>query len=157
MTTTTEAAPAETGHWLTKYDPDDGEPYGAGCDCSIGKDHDGNGDPDNPDDEPDETTPGTDIGTDIGTDNPSAGIDAEPASATLAELIAQQLRSTQVVDGQVIRFETTVEDDGRYIALDVTRVEFEAEADTTARVLLHLSEPVVAVAAESGAEVGASA
>lgn len=30
-------------HWLTCYDPDDGEPYGTGCDCAIGDDHDGDG------------------------------------------------------------------------------------------------------------------
>jgi hypothetical protein len=28
-------------HWLTRYDPDDGEPYGTVCRCSIGRDHDG--------------------------------------------------------------------------------------------------------------------
>lgn len=26
-------------HWLTRYDPDDGEPYGELCDCAIGEDH----------------------------------------------------------------------------------------------------------------------
>lgn len=30
-------------HWLTRYDPDDGEPYGELCDCEIGEDHDGTG------------------------------------------------------------------------------------------------------------------
>ncbi|MFD3431136.1 hypothetical protein [Nocardia fluminea] len=30
-------------HWLTRYDPEDGEPYGTVCDCSIGQDHDGTG------------------------------------------------------------------------------------------------------------------
>jgi len=30
-------------HWLTRWDPDDGEPYGTLCDCSIGVDHDGEG------------------------------------------------------------------------------------------------------------------
>jgi hypothetical protein len=30
-------------HWLTKYDPDDGEPYGTQCQCEIGDDHDNNG------------------------------------------------------------------------------------------------------------------
>ena len=30
-------------HWLTRYDPDDGEPYGTLCDCDIGDDHDGGG------------------------------------------------------------------------------------------------------------------
>jgi hypothetical protein len=28
-----------TVHWLTRFDPDDGEPYGAVCDCEIGVDH----------------------------------------------------------------------------------------------------------------------
>lgn len=32
-------------HWLTLYDPDDGEPYGTVCSCDIGQDHDGNGNP----------------------------------------------------------------------------------------------------------------
>ncbi|MCW2901753.1 MAG: hypothetical protein JWO67_4018 [Streptosporangiaceae bacterium] len=32
-------------HWLTRYDPEDGEPYGQTCDCEIGVDHDGDGDP----------------------------------------------------------------------------------------------------------------
>ncbi len=31
-------------HWLTRYDADDGEPYGTVCDCDIGADHDANGD-----------------------------------------------------------------------------------------------------------------
>jgi hypothetical protein len=26
-------------HWLTQYDPADGEPYGTVCGCSIGEDH----------------------------------------------------------------------------------------------------------------------
>jgi hypothetical protein len=32
-------------HWLTRYDPDDGEPYGEVCSCSIGEDHDGSAEP----------------------------------------------------------------------------------------------------------------
>jgi hypothetical protein len=32
-------------HWLTRWDPDDGEPYGEVCRCEIGKDHDGAGNP----------------------------------------------------------------------------------------------------------------
>jgi len=32
-----------TTHWLTRYDPDDGEPYGDICDCEVGADHDGEG------------------------------------------------------------------------------------------------------------------
>lgn len=34
-----------TGHWLTRYDLDDGEPYGEVCHCEIGEDHDGTGEP----------------------------------------------------------------------------------------------------------------
>ncbi len=30
-------------HWLTRYDPDDGEPYGEICRCAIGDDHDAAG------------------------------------------------------------------------------------------------------------------
>lgn len=30
-------------HWLTRWDPDDGEPYGTLCHCEIGEDHDGSG------------------------------------------------------------------------------------------------------------------
>jgi hypothetical protein len=26
---------------MTRYDPDDGEPYGNVCDCGIGEDHNG--------------------------------------------------------------------------------------------------------------------
>lgn len=28
-----------TTHWLTQYDPADGEPYGTVCGCPIGEDH----------------------------------------------------------------------------------------------------------------------
>jgi hypothetical protein len=28
-------------HWLTRYDPDDGEPYGTVCRCALNRDHDG--------------------------------------------------------------------------------------------------------------------
>lgn len=38
-------------HWLTKYDPQDGEPYGEVCICEIGDDHDGTGELTFPDDE----------------------------------------------------------------------------------------------------------
>ncbi|MGH9290825.1 MAG: hypothetical protein ACRD0V_21435 [Acidimicrobiales bacterium] len=30
-------------HWLTLFDPDDGQPYGQVCHCELGADHDGNG------------------------------------------------------------------------------------------------------------------
>lgn len=36
-------------HWLTRYDPDDGEPYGVACSCSIGDDHDAAGNLTDPD------------------------------------------------------------------------------------------------------------
>ena len=32
-------------HWLTIYDPDDGTPEGVVCDCEIGENHDGEGNP----------------------------------------------------------------------------------------------------------------
>ena len=32
-------------HWLTRWDQNDGEPYGEVCHCEISTDHDGNGDP----------------------------------------------------------------------------------------------------------------
>ncbi len=59
---------------------------------------------------------------------------------TLAELIARSLSATHLVDGHFVRMGATV--DGGYIAVDITRIEFQAEADTTVRVLLHLSEPI---------------
>ena len=31
-------------HWLTTFDPDNGEPTGALCNCEIDGDHDGTGD-----------------------------------------------------------------------------------------------------------------
>lgn len=30
-------------HWLTRWDPGDGEPYGTLCYCAIDADHDGDG------------------------------------------------------------------------------------------------------------------
>lgn len=35
--------PAPGLHWCTRFDPDDGQPYGEICDCHIGADHDGKG------------------------------------------------------------------------------------------------------------------
>ena len=32
-------------HWLTTYDPDDGDPIGSLCHCEIDDDHDGAGNP----------------------------------------------------------------------------------------------------------------
>jgi hypothetical protein len=39
---------AAATHWLTLFDPQDGEPYGETCNCPIGRDHDGYGTPNNP-------------------------------------------------------------------------------------------------------------
>lgn len=35
--------PLAMRHWVTRYDPDDGEPFGELCDCPIGRDHNGLG------------------------------------------------------------------------------------------------------------------
>lgn len=39
----TTAETRSNAHWLTRYDPDDGEPYGEICHCGIGDDHDAAG------------------------------------------------------------------------------------------------------------------
>lgn len=65
---------------------------------------------------------------------------ASAESLTLAELIARSLSATHLVDGHFVRMDATV--DGGYIAVEFTRIEFLTEADTTVRVLLHLSEPI---------------
>lgn len=36
-------APTMMRHWVTRYDPDDGEPFGELCACEIGHDHNGLG------------------------------------------------------------------------------------------------------------------
>lgn len=36
-------APVGMRHWVTRFDPDDGTPYGELCDCEINADHDGLG------------------------------------------------------------------------------------------------------------------
>lgn len=41
-------------HWLTRFDPDDGEPYGTGCDCDLDADHDGTGNLTGPEEDADE-------------------------------------------------------------------------------------------------------
>jgi hypothetical protein len=74
----------------------------------------------------------------------------------LAELIASPLSSTHLIDGHFFRMNARV-DDG-YIALDITRIDFHSNNETTVRVLLHLSEPVtVTPATESGFELRSSA
>jgi len=79
-----------------------------------------------------------------------------PPAPTLADLIAQSLTTMHLIDGHFVRLKATV-DDG-YIALDITRTEFQTDADMTMRVLLHLSEPITTRSTdESGVEIGASA
>lgn len=36
-------AGAAMTHWLTMFDPDDGEPVGSLCNCDLDEDHDGAG------------------------------------------------------------------------------------------------------------------
>lgn len=36
-------------HWLTTYNPRNGDPIGSVCDCPIGDDHDGDGELDGED------------------------------------------------------------------------------------------------------------
>ena len=45
MVTPIPGPPLPASHWLTRWDPEDGEPYGTICDCEIGEDHDGAGNP----------------------------------------------------------------------------------------------------------------
>lgn len=146
--TTTEAAPAER-HWLTRFDPDGGEPYGQLCDCEIGRHHDGNGDLSEPDDASDETTPEQ---------------TAPAQDLTITEVLADQLCFTRVIDGKAHIFKAEDHGDGR-IELDVTRMEFAAEADTTMWLALIVSGPLTPagdvvdaeIDAESGVEIGATA
>lgn len=35
--------PTTMRHWVTRFDPDDGEPFGELCTCEIDHDHDGLG------------------------------------------------------------------------------------------------------------------
>lgn len=72
-------------------------------------------------------------------------------TTTLAELIARSLSATHVVDGHFVRMGATI--DGGYIALDITRIEFQTDADTTVRVLLHLSEPITVTPAAPGSRI----
>ncbi|MGH3836928.1 MAG: hypothetical protein ACRDSF_14710 [Pseudonocardiaceae bacterium] len=108
MTTTTTTA--ETGaerHWLTRYDPDDGEPYGEFCECPIGANHDGSGNLSELDDRSGaitETPPAT---ADTGAIDPP----------TLTEFIAGQLCSTHVVDGRVVQMSATA--DGATLVIDI--------------------------------------
>jgi hypothetical protein len=58
----------------------------------------------------------------------------------VAELVTQTLCGLHRLDGHFVRVNATLDDDG-YVAVDVTRVSFDG-ADTTMRVLLHLTTPV---------------
>jgi hypothetical protein len=84
-------------------------------------------------------------------------VPTQTEAPTLAELIAQSLSTVHLIDGHFVRLKAIV-DDG-YIALDITRTEFMTEADTTVRVLLHLSEPTTTAraATDPGVEIGALA
>jgi hypothetical protein len=59
---------------------------------------------------------------------------------TLADLITDSLSTTHLVDGHFVRMEATVH--GECIALDITRIEFHTDTDTTVRVLLQPSGPI---------------
>lgn len=80
---------------------------------------------------------------------PDEVVDAEIVP-TLAQLIAEQLCSSHLIDGSLVGLRATALGDD--VVLDVTRWELQAEHDTGARVLLHL-EPLTAAPAESS-EVG---
>jgi hypothetical protein len=58
----------------------------------------------------------------------------------VAELVTQTLCGLHRLDGHFVRVNATLGDDG-YVAVDVTRVSFDG-ADSTMRVLLHLTTPV---------------
>ncbi len=60
---------------------------------------------------------------------------------TLANLITDSLSATHLVDGHFIRMEATVH--GECIALDITRIEFQTDTDTTVRVWLQPSAPII--------------
>lgn len=77
---------------------------------------------------------------------------------TVPELIAQTLCSAHLIDGHFVRLDAVVDDGGR-IVLDVTRTEFEAEHDTTMRVLLHVSDSITSApdVTEPAVEVGVPA
>ncbi|MGH3795993.1 MAG: hypothetical protein ACRDSP_14010 [Pseudonocardiaceae bacterium] len=104
------------------------------------------------------------------------------AATTLAELVAEQLCSSHIVDGHYTQLAATACGDD--VTLTLTRWELDVEDDVSARVLLHL-EPIAApggeaevvevpaaselvklvdvdvadapAAAQTGAEIGASA
>lgn len=76
---------------------------------------------------------------------------------TLADLIIESLSATHLVDGHFIRMKATVH--GECIALDITRIEFQTDTDTTVRVLLQPSVPITTAsgAAEPRFEIATSA
>jgi hypothetical protein len=78
-------------------------------------------------------------------------------SPTLANLITDSLSATHLVDGHFVRMEATIH--GDCIALDITRIEFQTNTDTTVRVLLQPSVPVTTAsgAAEPRFEIATSA
>lgn len=78
-------------------------------------------------------------------------------SPTLANLIIDSLSATHLVDGHFVRMQATVH--GECIALDITRIEFHNDTDTTVRVLLQPSVPITTAleAVEPRFEIAASA
>ncbi|MDQ4032343.1 MAG: hypothetical protein M3332_08785 [Actinomycetota bacterium] len=58
----------------------------------------------------------------------------------LADLITDSLSVTHLVDGHFVRMEATVH--GDCITLDITRIEFHTDTDTTVRVFLQPSVPI---------------
>ena len=76
---------------------------------------------------------------------------------TLADLITNSLSATHLVDGHFIRMEATVH--GECIALDITRIEFHTDTNTTVRVLLQPSVPITTApgAAKPRSEIATSA
>lgn len=76
---------------------------------------------------------------------------------TLADLITDSLSATHLVDGHFVRMEATIH--GECIALDITRIEFQTDTDTTVRVLLQPSVPITTAsgATELRFEIAASA
>ncbi len=75
---------------------------------------------------------------------------------SVAELVTRTLCGLHRLDGDFVRMNATLGDDG-YVAVDVTRVYFHGE-DTTMRVLLHLTTPVpVTSRSRSGVDNGPSA
>lgn len=86
---------------------------------------------------PDPQAPGFETEADFGFDDRG-----------VAELVTQTLCGLHKMNGNFVRMNATLGDDG-YVAVDVTRVYFNGE-DTTIRLLLHLTTPVSVIAQSRG-------